>query len=116
MNPLCASWWLQRGRPTRSLPEHGRERPQRVRYWSGNRLEQSVTARMPLPPPPHLPPHHPVFLSPKVSWWRPLLVAPIATLPPRTVYCRCAFPLPPSSSGLGHHPFKVEIACSNPAG
>ncbi len=27
-----ASWWLERGGPTRSHPEHGSEMPQRRRY------------------------------------------------------------------------------------
>jgi hypothetical protein len=33
-----------------------------------------------------------------------------------TAFSTSAAAAPPSSSGLGHHPFKVEIAGSNPAG
>ena len=38
-------WWLTRGGPTRSLPEHGRETPQRQRYCVGNCVGQSAGAR-----------------------------------------------------------------------
>jgi hypothetical protein len=38
-------WWPQRGGPTRSLPEHGRETPQRPRYCAGNGVGQSAGAR-----------------------------------------------------------------------
>jgi len=39
------SWWLWRGGPTRSLPEHGRETPQRLRYCVSNCVGQSAGAR-----------------------------------------------------------------------
>jgi hypothetical protein len=39
------SWWLKRGGTTRSLPEHGRETPQRLRYCVGNCVGQSAGAR-----------------------------------------------------------------------
>ena len=43
-------WWPKRGGPTRSLPEHGRETPQRQRYCAGNGVGQSADARASLDP------------------------------------------------------------------
>ena len=36
--PYRRPWWLERGGTTRSLPEHGSETPQRLRYFLGNEV------------------------------------------------------------------------------